>query len=64
MRADPEKTNFEFREITVGLNEILDALISPLKLAAEYISQISKGELPQIIKDDYKGEFNDIRNQY
>jgi methyl-accepting chemotaxis protein len=62
MRADPERTNFEFREITVGLNDVLDALIKPLKTAAEYISLISKGELPPAIKDDYKGEFNDIKN--
>jgi methyl-accepting chemotaxis protein len=60
-RADPEKTNFEFREITVGLNNVLDALITPLKTAAEYISQISKGDLPPVIMDEYKGEFNDIR---
>ena len=60
-RADPEKTNFEFREITVGLNDVLDALISPLKTAAEYISRISKGDLPPIITDEYKGDFNDIR---
>jgi methyl-accepting chemotaxis protein len=61
LRADPEKTNFEFREIIVGLNDILNALIRPLKTAAGYISQISKGDLPPIIKDEYKGDFNDIR---
>jgi len=61
MRADPEKTNFEFREITVGLNDVLDALIRPLKTAAEYISKISKGDLPPVITEEYKGDFNDIR---
>jgi methyl-accepting chemotaxis protein len=61
MRADPEMTNFEFREIIVGLNDVLDALIRPLKTAAGYISQISKGNLPPSITEEYKGEFDDIR---
>ena len=61
-RADTQKTNFEFREITLGINNTLDALIKPLKLAAEYISRISIGDMPAKITDNYKGDFNEIKN--
>ncbi len=61
-RADPEKTNFEFRDITVGINDTLDAVIGPLNVAAEYIDRISKGDIPPKITDEYKGDFNEIKN--
>ena len=36
--------------------------IGPLKVAASYVDQISKGEIPQKITDEYKGDFNEIKN--
>ena len=60
-RADTENTNFEFREITVGINETLDALVKPLKVSADHIQRISKGDMPQLITDQYYGDFNDIK---
>jgi len=61
-RGDPEKINFEFREIIVGINNTLDAVITPLNLAADYISRISKGDMPEKITAQYKGDFNTLKN--
>ena len=61
-RGDPEKVNFEFRDIVKGVNGILDAVIGPLNLAAECVHRISKGEKPPIITDKYLGDFNLIKN--
>lgn len=61
-RADPEKINFEFRDIVVGINNTLDAVIGPLNVAAEYVDRISKGDIPQKITDSYNGDFNEIKN--
>jgi methyl-accepting chemotaxis protein len=61
-RGDPEKINFEFREIVVGVNSTLDAVIGPLNVAAEYVDRISKGDIPQKITDSYNGDFNEIKN--
>jgi methyl-accepting chemotaxis protein len=44
-RAKPEETNEEFREIIVGINNTLDAVIGPLNVAAEYVDRISKGNI-------------------
>jgi methyl-accepting chemotaxis protein len=61
-RAKPEETNEEFREIVIGINKTLDAVIGPLNVAAEYIDRIAKGNIPPKITDSYKGDFNEIKN--
>jgi len=61
VRAKPEETNIEFREIIIGINDTLDAVIQPLNVAAEYIDRISKGDIPQKINDNYNGDFNEIK---
>ena len=61
-RCDPEKVNFEFRDIVKDVNEILDAVIGPLNITAEYVDRISKGEKTPIITGNYNGDFNLIKN--
>lgn len=61
-RGKPEAINFEFREIVVGINETLDAVIHPLNTAAEYISRIAKGDIPEPITAQFNGDFNTIKN--
>jgi len=61
-RAKPEETNEEFREIVIGVNKTLDAVIGPLNVAAEYVDRISKGNIPPKITDTYNGDFNEIKN--
>jgi methyl-accepting chemotaxis protein len=61
-RTKPEETNQEFREIVIGINNTLDAVIGPLNVAAEYVDRISKGNIPPKITDTYNGDFNEIKN--
>jgi methyl-accepting chemotaxis protein len=61
-RADADKHHGGYRKIAEGVNDTLDAVVGPLKVAASYVDQISKGEMPRKITDEYKGEFNDIKN--
>ncbi len=61
-RAKTEDTNEEFREIVVGINKTLDAVIGPLNVAAEYVDRISKGNIPEKITDNYNGDFNEIKS--
>ena len=62
VRGDPGKINFEFRAIIEGINSTLDAVIGPLNVAGEYVDRISKGDIPPKIIDEYKGDFNEIKN--
>ncbi len=51
-----------YAEIVRGVNAILDAVIAPLNVAAQYVDQISKGEVPTKITETYNGDFNTIKN--
>ncbi|OQX25976.1 MAG: hypothetical protein BWK80_12815 [Desulfobacteraceae bacterium IS3] len=44
-----------------GINRLTEAFVKPINVTAEYINRISRGEIPEKIKDDYKGDFNRIR---
>ncbi len=61
-RADTTKyQGVHFRAID-GVNKLLDAIIGPLNVAAEYVDRISKGDIPPKITDAYTGDFNEIKN--
>jgi len=60
-RGNTEKINFEFRDIVVGVNNTLDAVIGPLNVSAEYVDRISKGDIPAKITEEYRGDFNEIK---
>ena len=61
-RADVEKLEGVWRKILRGTNEVVDGIVAPLNVAAEYIDRISKGDIPEKITDEYKGDFNEIKN--
>lgn len=61
-RADSTVHQGDFRKVVDGVNQTLDAVIGPLQISARYVDRISKGDMPPIITDDYKGEFGLIKN--
>jgi methyl-accepting chemotaxis protein len=61
-RADADKCPGDFRKVIVGVNNCLDAVIGPLNVAARYVDDISKGNIPVKITDNYNGDFNAIKN--
>jgi PAS domain S-box-containing protein len=61
-RADATKHQGDFRKIVQGVNDTLDAVIGPLNVAANYVDQIAKGDIPAKITDNYNGDFNTLKN--
>ncbi|MBS3954189.1 MAG: MCP four helix bundle domain-containing protein [Methylomicrobium sp.] len=61
-RADVNNHQGDFRKIVQGVNDILDAVIGPLNVAADYVDAISRGAIPAKITDSYNGDFNVIKN--
>jgi methyl-accepting chemotaxis protein len=45
-----------------GINNILDAVIGPLNMAAGYVENFAKGTIPAKITDNYNGDFSIIKN--
>src|SRR5579862_1305317 len=50
------------RAVIESLNLMLDSVIKPLNMSAEYMDRISKGDIPPRITDAYNGDFNEIKN--
>ena len=61
-RADASRHEGDFRKVVSGVNDTLDAVIGPLNVAAEYVERISRGDIPEMITDNYNGDFNEIKN--
>lgn len=61
-RADSAKYQGDYKELMLAFNSALDALIKPINVTAEYVDRISKGDMPPKITDEYKGDFNEIKN--
>ncbi|MFZ0932427.1 MAG: MCP four helix bundle domain-containing protein [Syntrophobacteraceae bacterium] len=61
-RADVSKHAGDYQKMVQRINDTLDAIISPLNVSAEYVDRISKGDIPPKITDEYKGDFNEIKN--
>jgi methyl-accepting chemotaxis protein len=51
-----------YGDIVRGVNDVLDAVIAPLNVAASYVDRISKGDMPSQITDTYQGDFNAIKD--
>ncbi|HEX4037863.1 MAG TPA: methyl-accepting chemotaxis protein [Acidobacteriaceae bacterium] len=61
-RAHTEQFHGAYGQIVRGVNGMLDAVIGPLNVSAHYVDRISKGDTPPPITEEYKGEFNTIKN--
>jgi len=61
-RGKPDQFQGAYANIVRGVNSILDAVIAPLNVAANYVDRISKGDIPSKITDTYNGDFNTIKN--
>lgn len=57
-RGNTEIFEGGYKEIISGFNRTLDAVIVPLRLSANYIERISRGDIPSKITEEYKGEYD------
>ena len=51
----------DWRELVVGVNNVIDAFVAPIMMAAVTIDRIAKGDIPKEITQEYQGDFNEIR---
>jgi methyl-accepting chemotaxis protein len=61
-RADATRHQGDFRKVVEGVNDTLDAVISPLNVAATTVDRIARGDIPAKISDAYNGDFNILKN--
>jgi methyl-accepting chemotaxis protein len=61
VRGQTGHLDHEFRPVVEGMNATMEAFVAPLRLTADYVTRISRGELPPRITDRYQGDFNQVK---
>jgi methyl-accepting chemotaxis protein len=51
----------ECKTVMEGINQMLDAFLEPLKVTTKYLENVSQGNIPPKITDEYKGDFNILK---
>ena len=52
----------DFHVVGSGINNMLEAIVQPLHVAADYVDRIAKGAIPAKITESYQGDFNLLKN--
>lgn len=60
-RVDDTKHNGEFAKVVSGVNQTLDAVITPVKESLKVLQQIANGNLSARVTGEYKGDLSDIK---
>lgn len=60
-RLDAQRFTGFMENLASGVNNLLDAIIGPLTVAADCMESISLGDIPELIREDYQGDFNKIK---
>lgn len=60
-RARANNLDGAYKEIMGSANILVDNIVKPLNLTAEYIDRISKGDIPQRVTENYRGDYNEIK---
>jgi methyl-accepting chemotaxis protein len=61
-RANADMFQGGWQQLVIGVNNTVKNIAEPMQVTSNYIDQIAKGVIPDIIKTDYKGEYLVIRN--
>ncbi|MGL1937395.1 MAG: methyl-accepting chemotaxis protein, partial [Fibrobacterales bacterium] len=60
--ANAEGISDEFKPILEGINAILDRYNQPLEMVKYTVSNLTIGNLPEVIEEDYNGDFDKLKN--
>jgi len=61
-RANADMFVGGWNQLVKGVNATVKNIVDPLMVTATYVDRISKGDMPPIITDIYKGQYNQIKN--
>ena len=50
-----------WRDLIVGVNNVIDAFMTPFQMTANCVKRIAKGDIPSLLDQPYQGEFNDLQ---
>jgi len=61
VRGEEGKLGGVWNDLIVGINNIVEGFVQPINVTNDYVTRISRGEIPPVITDTYYGDFNNIK---
>ncbi|MFY3746436.1 methyl-accepting chemotaxis protein [Anaeromyxobacter sp. Red801] len=61
VRGDLARVDPDFRPVVQGINATMDAYARPIRMAADCVTRIALGDIPEPITDRYEGDFDRIK---
>ena len=61
IRGDASQFSGSYAELVKNANNIVESFIKPLGVAADVVDRISRGDIPEKISDEYRGDFNKLK---
>ncbi|GAK60434.1 methyl-accepting chemotaxis sensory transducer [Candidatus Vecturithrix granuli] len=61
-RGHAENFRGAWRELIMGINNVIEAFVAPFTVAASHIDRIAKGDIPERLTYQYQGDFNTLQN--
>lgn len=61
-RGDTSKFTGEYQQLIAGVNDTLDAVVNPLRAASDYLERIGRGDIPEMVTEEFRGDFNQIKD--
>lgn len=62
VRCDAGKFEGAYRDVIQGLNSTMDGVVAPIRMALDNLELISKGDIPEQITAECKGDYNKIKH--
>ncbi len=60
-RSNKSEYTGSWGELLRGVNGLVEAFVSPINVTSDYVNRIAKGDIPEKIAKEYKGDFNKIK---
>ena len=61
-RGNTNEYTGAYKDLIISLNNVINTFVKPLKVANKAIERIGHGVIPPKITTEYKGDFNDLKN--
>ena len=61
VRGNAEEFSGEWKQLIVGVNSVVDALITPITTTVDAIGQVAAGDISHPIQTEFPGDFNEIK---
>ncbi|PIE32166.1 hypothetical protein CSA56_16285 [candidate division KSB3 bacterium] len=61
-RGNAEAFDGDWQELVIGVNNVIDAFVGPMNVTAASLDRLSHGDIPEPIREEYQGDFNQIKH--